>query len=46
MDRIYGVETEYGLVARSDTGRMSASEAAGWLFRPVESIRGRIIVMD
>lgn len=36
MDRIYGVETEYGLVARSDTGRMSASEAAGWLFRPVE----------
>ncbi len=36
MDRVYGVETEYGLVARSRSGRLSASEAARWLFRPVE----------
>ena len=37
MRRVIGVETEYGLLGRTRTGRMAASEAAQWLFRPVES---------
>ncbi|MCB0912220.1 MAG: proteasome accessory factor PafA2 family protein [Propionibacteriaceae bacterium] len=35
MDRVLGVETEYGLSARSDGRRLSAPEAAELLFRPV-----------
>ncbi|MCC6494983.1 MAG: proteasome accessory factor PafA2 family protein [Propionibacteriaceae bacterium] len=35
MERILGVETEYGLSARTDRGRLSAPEAAELLFRPV-----------
>lgn len=36
MQRILGVETEYGLLGRSATGRLSSSEAAQLLFRPLE----------
>ena len=36
MERVYGIETEYGLAARTGSGRLSPSEAAGWLFRPIE----------
>ena len=35
MDRVLGVETEYGLSARTARGRLSAPEAAELLFRPV-----------
>lgn len=35
MERVLGVETEYGLNARTDSGRLSAPEAAETLFRPV-----------
>lgn len=35
MERVLGVETEYGLSARTDRGRLSAPEAAETLFRPV-----------
>ncbi|PZQ42901.1 MAG: Pup--protein ligase, partial [Phenylobacterium zucineum] len=35
MDRVLGVETEYGLSARSGGRRLSAPEAAELLFRPV-----------
>ncbi len=35
MERVLGVETEYGLSARTDSGRLSAPEAAETLFRPV-----------
>ncbi|MGC3992540.1 MAG: proteasome accessory factor PafA2 family protein [Propionicimonas sp.] len=34
MDRVLGVETEYGLSARADGRRLSAPEAAELLFRP------------
>ncbi|MGB2766693.1 MAG: proteasome accessory factor PafA2 family protein [Propionicimonas sp.] len=37
MQRVIGVETEYGLLGRTRTGRMASSEAAQWLFRPVEA---------
>ncbi len=36
MDRVIGVETEYGLVGRSATGRLGSSEAAQLLFAPLE----------
>lgn len=35
VERIYGVETEYGLSAHTARGRLSAPEAAELLFRPV-----------
>jgi proteasome accessory factor A len=35
VERVLGVETEYGLSARTDSGRLSAPEAAETLFRPV-----------
>jgi len=35
VDRVLGVETEYGLSARTARGRLSAPEAAELLFRPV-----------
>ncbi len=35
MDRVLGVETEYGLSARAGGRRLSAPEAADLLFRPV-----------
>ncbi|CAL8973018.1 Pup--protein ligase [Propionicimonas sp. T2.31MG-18] len=35
MDRVLGVETEYGLSARSGGRRLSAPEAAELLFRPL-----------
>ncbi len=35
MERVLGIETEYGLSARTDRGRLSAPEAAETLFRPV-----------
>ena len=35
MERVLGVETEYGLSARTERGRLSAPEAAEALFRPV-----------
>lgn len=35
MERVLGVETEYGLSARTERGRLSAPEAAEVLFRPV-----------
>lgn len=36
MERVHGVETEYGLVARTPGGRLSPAEAAAWMFRPIE----------
>ena len=36
MDRAIGVETEYGLLGRSATGRLGSSEAAQLLFAPLE----------
>ncbi len=38
MDRVLGVETEYGLTARTERGRLSAPEAAERLFRPVVAV--------
>jgi proteasome accessory factor A len=35
VERVLGVETEYGLSARTGRGRLSAPEAAEALFRPV-----------
>jgi len=35
VERVLGVETEYGLSARSARGRLSAPEAAELLFRPL-----------
>ena len=39
MDRVLGIETEYGLSARTGRGRLSAPEAAELLFRPVVAER-------
>lgn len=36
MDRAIGIETEYGLLGRSTTGRLGTSEAAQLLFAPLE----------
>ncbi|MDQ7992258.1 MAG: proteasome accessory factor PafA2 family protein, partial [Propionicimonas sp.] len=37
MDRVVGVETEYGLLGRSGERRLSSSEAAQLLFGPLEA---------